>query len=243
MTEQQHPLTDEICDELWDEHACYFNLYEEVRLTCRAAYDMGYTEGLEDAQDIITCLQRKNSPSKPVTLEELAVMRPEVVDLPQDNSEMHQFDVYEPNGGFIKVREFSTKLESGEYLREWNGYAPHYAGCFYGSDLVLGGEEKFRQCYGFFSGIGDVEWWIKEELDKLTSEEQEELLFILKRNKAFHEYTGSIVPELAKLLNVKSYQVYRVPNKDLYEFLNLIHNNRDHNNKSFLKFIMEYNND
>ena len=59
MTEQQHPLTDEICDELWDEHACYFNLYE-VRLTCRAAYDMGYTEGLEDAQDIITCLQRKS---------------------------------------------------------------------------------------------------------------------------------------------------------------------------------------
>ena len=40
MTEQ-HPLTDEICDELWYEHAGYFNLaeYEEARLTCRAAAD------------------------------------------------------------------------------------------------------------------------------------------------------------------------------------------------------------
>ena len=73
----QHPLTDEICDELWDKHACYFALYEEVRLVCRAAYDMGYTEGLEDVQDIITCLHRKNSPEKPVTLEELEAMCPQ----------------------------------------------------------------------------------------------------------------------------------------------------------------------
>ena len=43
-----HPLTDEICDELWDKHACYFNLYEEVRLTCRDAYDIGYTKGIEE---------------------------------------------------------------------------------------------------------------------------------------------------------------------------------------------------
>ena len=63
----------------------------------------------------------------------------------------------------------------------------------------------------------------RQELDKLTSEEQEELLSILKRNKAFDEYAKTIIPELAKLLNVKPYQVYRVSNKDLYNFLNLVH--------------------
>jgi len=119
--------------------------------------------------------------------------------------------------------DWHTKLETGEYIREWNGYLPFYAGCFYGSDVVLGGEEKFSQCYDFYSGIGDMEWWIKEELDKLTSEEQEELLSILKRNKEFEDYKNTLVPELAKLLNVKPYQIHRVSNKDLYNFLNLIH--------------------
>ena len=121
------------------------------------------------------------------------------------------------------TREFFKKLETGEYIYEWNSYPPHYAGCFYGSDVVLGGEEKFSNCYDFFSGIGDVEWWIKEELDKLTEEQQQELLSILKRNKAFDDYKTKIVPELAKLLNVQPYQIYRVRNKDLYNFLNLIH--------------------
>ena len=121
------------------------------------------------------------------------------------------------------TREFFKKLETGEYIREWNGYSSHYAGCFYGSEIVLGGEEKFSKCYDFFSGIGDVEWWIKEELDKLTDKEQEELLYILKRNKAFQEYKNKIVPELANLLNVKPHHIHRVPNKDLYNFLNLIH--------------------
>ena len=37
-----HPLTDDICDALWDEHGEYYALYEEVRLTCRAAYDLGW---------------------------------------------------------------------------------------------------------------------------------------------------------------------------------------------------------
>lgn len=121
------------------------------------------------------------------------------------------------------TREFVTKIETGEYIYEWNGYSPYYAGCFYGGEVVLGGEERFRKCYGFFSGIGDVVWWVKEELDKLTSKEQEELLSVLKRNKAFDEYKKKIVPELAKLLDVEPYQVHRVSNKDMYDFLNLVH--------------------
>jgi len=121
------------------------------------------------------------------------------------------------------TREFVKKLETGEYIIKWNGFTPFYAGCFYGSNLVLGGEEKFSHCYDFFSGIGDVEWWIKDELDKLTEDEQDELISILKRNKAFYEYKNKIAPDLANTLNVKEYQVHRVPNKDLYEFLNLVH--------------------
>jgi len=123
------------------------------------------------------------------------------------------------------VRPFVMKLDSGEYIRSWNGFYPFYVGCYYGYKLCLGGEEKFSHCYGSFHGIGDDEWWIKEELDKLTEEEQEELLFILKRNKEFHEYKDKIVPGLAELLNVEKYQIHRVPNKDIKNFIDMIHAN------------------
>ena len=46
MTEQ-HPLTDKICDALWDEHGQYYALYEEVRLTCRAAADWQLEQVME----------------------------------------------------------------------------------------------------------------------------------------------------------------------------------------------------
>ena len=124
------------------------------------------------------------------------------------------------------IYEWERKLDSGEYLYEWNDYSPEYAGCMYGSDMCLGGEEKFYHCYDFFSGIGDVVWWIKEELDKLTTQEQEELLFILKRNKSFDEYKRKIIPELSKTLNVEPYQIHRIKNKDIYNFLNLIHSQK-----------------
>lgn len=120
------------------------------------------------------------------------------------------------------IRDYQLKLQSGEYIYTWNGFSPFYAGCFYGDSICLGGEEKYRQCYGFFSGIGDVEWWVVEELEKLTQEEKDELLHILKRNKEFDEYKNSIVPELAGALRVEKYQVYRIPNKTLYEFVNVV---------------------
>ena len=123
------------------------------------------------------------------------------------------------------MRYWQEKLQNGEFITKWNGYTPHYAGCFYGNSTVLGGEEKYRHCYDFVSSIGDVEWWIKEELDKLTTEEQEELLYFIKRNEVFDEYKKSVCPILAKVLNVESYQLYRIPNKILYEFLKLIHFN------------------
>ena len=75
-----HPLTDEICRSI---AACYpYNKHIDIE-DCghvhdmRAAYDLGYAQALEDVQDIITCVQRKDSPPRSVTLEELEAMRPQ----------------------------------------------------------------------------------------------------------------------------------------------------------------------
>lgn len=67
------------------------------------------------------------------------------------------------------MNDFMIKLQNGEYLWRWNGYTPHYAGCGYGSFTALGGEEKYKHCYGaYYSGVADAEWWVKAELDKLS---------------------------------------------------------------------------
>ena len=60
-----HPLTDEMCDALkraWGGIGFSHN-------DMRAAYGLGYTQGLEDASDMVTRLQRKgmlqsNQPNK-----------------------------------------------------------------------------------------------------------------------------------------------------------------------------------
>ena len=63
---KQHPLTDEMCKQI------QLHIFNQTDEDCmRAAYDKGYADALEDAQDIITCIQRKDSPSTPITLEEL----------------------------------------------------------------------------------------------------------------------------------------------------------------------------
>ena len=124
------------------------------------------------------------------------------------------------------MREFQVKLQTGEYIREWNGYVPFFVGCFYGDDLVLGGEDKFKHCWDWFSGIGDVEWWIKPEMDKLTQAEQDELLSILKRNKEFYERKGQLAKPLADLLGVEQYQIHRLSSKQLYDFIQLVDNNK-----------------
>lgn len=119
-------------------------------------------------------------------------------------------------------RPFMDKLDSGEFITKWNGYSSFYAGNFYGSSLKLGGEEKFEHCYDFFSGIGDVDWWIKSELDALSIEDQNELLAILKRNKEFYECTQRIAKPLAEALGVEHYQIHRLDAKDLFAFVTLV---------------------
>ena len=73
------------------------------------------------------------------------------------------------------VKNFKT----GKYLHKWKGYETILIGGPYSDNIGIG-EEKFSHCIGFFCGIGDVDWWIKEELDKLTKEEKEELEWICK---------------------------------------------------------------
>ena len=119
--------------------------------------------------------------------------------------------------------KWQEKFDAGEYIPEWNGYSPFYIGCFTSGVICLGGEERYSKCHGFFSGIGDVVWWDKTELDKLTPEEQDDLLRILKRNKQFDDYVKKIVNDLAKALNVERHQVWRIGHKNLYDFLMLVH--------------------
>jgi hypothetical protein len=120
------------------------------------------------------------------------------------------------------MRDYQIKLQTGEYIGTWHGYSPFHLGCFYGDGLVLGGEEKFKHCAGFFSGVVSIDYWIKEEIDKLTQEEQDELLFILKRNKDFYEHKHRLATPLAKALNVEPYQIHRLSSKELQAFLQLV---------------------
>jgi hypothetical protein len=119
--------------------------------------------------------------------------------------------------------KWQEKFENGEFISKWNGYGPFYAGCFNAYPICLGGEEKYNHCYGFFSHIGDIDWWDKTELDKLSKTQQEELLFILRRNKKFNDYKNKIVNPLAEALNVEPYQIHRLNNKELKDFLQLVH--------------------
>ena len=70
-----HPLTDKMC-RIIAPHILFNASTQgyEIELECdnmRAAYDVGYAQALEDLQDVITSIQRKDSPSIPITLNEL----------------------------------------------------------------------------------------------------------------------------------------------------------------------------
>jgi hypothetical protein len=89
-------------------------------------------------------------------------------------------------------------------------------GCFYGDSVVLGGEKEFSHCYDFFSGIGDVEWWITEEIEKLTEEQKERMYSILVRNKSVNtmlEEKRNFLYELADELGIGSEYIARLGNK------------------------------
>lgn len=114
------------------------------------------------------------------------------------------------------MRDFVKKLESGEYISTWKGFSPYWLGTTFGNtNIQLGGEEKFKQCTGWFSGIGDVEWWIVEELNKLSREESDELINILYRNRSVKEMllTYEVIEFIADALSVEKCVIYRIPDK------------------------------
>lgn len=122
------------------------------------------------------------------------------------------------------MRDWQVKLQSGEYVHNFRGYAPHWAGCFYGDSHKLGGEEKFSHCYDFFSGIGDVDWWIVAELNKHTKEELDQLELICARNKWVKEkiLSSNVVTQVIKILGCPSHSFYRLGSACGYEYIRTI---------------------
>lgn len=133
-------------------------------------------------------------------------------------------------------RDWMIKLENGEYLSEWRGFSPFWAGCFYGDlpsqawqtlsvygdSVILGGEEEFKHCYDFFSGIGDVDWWITSEIEKLTDEQKERLYSIMVRNKEVNKWIESKrsdIKEMCDIMGIGTEYVYRLGNKLIKQVL------------------------
>jgi hypothetical protein len=115
---------------------------------------------------------------------------------------------------------WQDKIASGEYIYTWNGYEPYWAGCFYGDKVCLGGEDKFKHCYDFFSGIGDAEWWIKAELDILSDEDRTELLNIMARNKKCKEsITRDVIKQLSEIIGVDTFVIYSLGNRSILRLM------------------------
>ena len=73
-----HPLTNEMIESI----SCFYlskwgDTGEGIKQDMRAAYDRGYADALEDIQDVLTCIQRKDSTPMPTALHELKAMRPQ----------------------------------------------------------------------------------------------------------------------------------------------------------------------
>jgi len=119
-------------------------------------------------------------------------------------------------------REWMIKLENGEYLSEWRGFSPYWIGCFYGESVVLGGEEEFSHCYDFFSGIGDVDWWIAAEIEKLTDEQKERMYSLMVRNKEVRTWINGKSDDIRKMCDVMGIgteYVYRLGSKLIKQVL------------------------
>lgn len=135
------------------------------------------------------------------------------------------------------MREWVEKFKTGEYLHEWRGFSPFWLGCFYGDGVVLGGEKEFSHCYDFFSGIGDVDWWIAAEIDKLTEEQKERMYSLLVRNKSVDDMlsdNGYFFSDMAKKLEIGTEYFYRLGNKLRKELVE-----SDNPIELYKKFVMD----
>ena len=123
----------------------------------------------------------------------------------------------------IYKRPWVEKFETGEYLRKWNGYEPHVLGCTLYSEYIGIGEDKFLKCVGEFNGIGDVDWWITEELEKLSSDELKELEWICKYKTYLNNFiTHDLIVKISNLFGCETFHVYRTNHKNIIDFCNQI---------------------
>jgi hypothetical protein len=121
------------------------------------------------------------------------------------------------------MRDWVEKFETGEYLREWNGYTPFVLGCTAYSQYIGIGEEKFFHCVGEFNGIGDVEWWISAEIEKLTPEEIEELALICGYKTYLKDFiTHELITKISNLFGCETFHVYRTGDKNIIQLCNQI---------------------
>ena len=117
-------------------------------------------------------------------------------------------------------RPWVEKFKTGEYLSKWKGYDTILIGGPYSQNIGIG-EEKFSHCIDYFSGIGDVDWWITAELNKLTKDEESELEWICKYKTYISKevITHKKVELLSELYGCEPFHIYRIGNT---EILNLI---------------------
>lgn len=122
---------------------------------------------------------------------------------------------------FVEERSWQKGLRTGEFIREWKGFTPFFLGCFYGNDYKLGGEDEFSHCYDFFSGVCDVDWWIVAEIDKLTKEQQNRMLFLMRRNKWVYDlvHVKEIIDHFTLTIVKESYAWHRLGSYLNYEYI------------------------
>ena len=120
----------------------------------------------------------------------------------------------------MRNRPWVEKFENGEYLRSWKGYGTILIGGPYSDSLGIG-EEKFIRCMGFFCGIGDVDWWVKSELDNLTESEETELEWICKYKTYIKEevITQQNIGIISNFYSCENFHIHRVGEKYILELL------------------------
>jgi hypothetical protein len=146
----------------------------------------------------------------------------------------------------VYEREWMTKLKCGEYLSKWKDYDSNIINGFY-CDIIDVGEDKYTHCTGFFSGIGDVTWWIKDELDKLSEKELEELEWICRYKTYISKeaVTRELVQRISDFYGCNTQHIYRTGDKEIINICNVLtryHNlikKHSHNdrNEEWLEYI------
>ena len=125
----------------------------------------------------------------------------------------------------IYERPWVKKIKTGEYLYEWKEYDTILIGGPYSDNIGIG-EEKFLHCMDFFCGIGDVSWWIKKELDKLTEDEKTELEWICKYKTYLKKEVITIekVTILSELYGCETFHIYRRGDKEILNLIKTLNN-------------------